>query len=56
MVSAVTNERNVEAISMHAAHSAMVAIDIARPRMRVGNSSAMITQTVGPMPSENAAT
>ena len=45
-----TMVRNEDVIARQAIHRLMVAIDIARPRMRVGKSSEIKTHTPGPRP------
>src|SRR5690349_6894238 len=50
MVSALTSERKVRVRATQATQRLMVAMDMARPRMRVGKISAITTQTAGPRP------
>src|SRR5260370_20230782 len=47
-----TSDRKVNVIHRHAIHKLIVATDMARPRMLVGNSSDINTHTVGPIPTD----
>ena len=55
MVSALARERKVRVRATQATHRLMVAMDMARPRMRVGKISAITTQTAGPRPTAKQA-